>query len=239
MTIDIATLTAELRAYAPVGVSLPRDDDGTERDSTLLRWAQDAAGVINAKRGKTTVLETTITIVENQELYDLPSGARGVVGIRRGTNAPQGTTKILDVPIQGTAFGFGQFGNLPSGQEVGGALDVINRQRLERVRREDDWDLLEGQIRFLFPMVEGEKIVVRYRIVDRDLASIPDDYFELLFTYMLWKNLDWFIERNAASVSMDADHFTESGGMSNLFRRRAQLERTWTAGINSIGQEAD
>ena len=104
--------------------------------------------------------------------------------------------------------------------------------------REDDYEVFEGQIRFLFPIVDTEEVIVRYRAVDRTVTDIPDDYFELMLSYMLLKNLDWFIERNGANLSQDADAFTQDG-MSSLFRRRAQLERSWMEGLNAIGPQLD
>lgn len=240
MPLVLDDLITELKVHAPVGVSVPREPDSSDvREATIQRWAEDAAQAINSRRGKTTRLETTITVVADQELYDLPGDAREVVGLIRATNAPQGTTKVLDIPRQTQALGYGgAFGHLPTGQTISGSIDLLNRQALARTRREDDHDLHQGQLRLLFPLVAGEKIVVRYMVIDRDFTALPTDYFTLVHTYLLYQNIEWHLGKYPSNLSQDADRLVDEG-QGSLFRRRAELVRVWREGLGAIGLEAN
>jgi len=235
VTIALASLIAELKDRAPIGVEIPRDiTDNSVNEDTIERWALDAAGKINERRGKTTSKETDITLVEDQQLYDLPANCRRVTGIVRGQLSD--THETLGVPRIEPALGFGHFGSLPSGQEITPGLDVINRTRIQRLRREDTHELLEGQIRFTFPITAGEVVRVRYVEVDRTLASVPDDRFELIMVYLLERTLDRHIGRHGANISVENDSFVDEG-MATLIRQRADKQAEWIAGLNAIGPE--
>lgn len=238
MTIELAQLVQELQVHAPMGVEVPRDPDTNEvRELTIQRWAQEAARQINHRRGRTTVLETTITCVEDQQEYDLPAACRKVVRIERVAAQPRSTVEILGVPQQGPFLGFGEVGHIPSGQEISGAIDMIDRMRLQRVRREDQFSIFGGQLRLLFPIVDGEVIKVTYRAVDRTLAALPDDRFDLVMIYLQVRNLDWFIGKHA-HLSVSDDTFGDEG-MAALYRRRGELQEMWTSALNGIGPEAN
>lgn len=237
MAITKEQLLRELKQYAPVGVELPRDQATNQVDeSIIVRWAQDAAGHINNRRARTTVVETTLTLTADEQDYALPEACREVKRVERNANAPQHANTCLGIPCTGHPI-FGTGGMLPSGQGMSPALDLIARQQRTQNRREDDWELLGGQLRLLFPIVEGEVVRVRYTAIDRDYLTLPEDRFELLLTYCRWKAVDWFINRNASSVVQSGSRFGEEG-MSSLARQERQLFGEWTSGLNAIGPEA-
>lgn len=236
MAITIADLVAELKVFAPEGVELPRDiDDNEVREQTILRWAQDAAWKINEARGKTTIKQTTIETVAGQQDYALPADARTVRRIIREQLGRDST--VYDVPDQRTVIGAQPFGYLPSGQAISGALDLIGRQNLSRQRREDSYELFEGQLRLLFPIVAGETIRIEYQVVDRSLNSLPDDYFELVLTYLRWKALDWFLGKHGAGIISTGDSLADDS-MAVLNRQMHGLERQWIAALNAIQRES-
>jgi hypothetical protein len=240
MTIDFATLLSDLRDRAPIGVELPRDPDDNSINETVIEgWVDDAAQMINNRRGKTTLKETTITTTAGTAEYDLPSGCREVVAIRREHISPASTYEVLGVPPGGLpALSHGSFGFLPSGQEVDMALDVIQRTRMQRHRREDEYEFIGGQIRFLFATVDDEQIVVRYREPDRRLLSVPDDRYELIMTYLMYKALDRHLSKHSVQIAADGGDFIQ-GDMSMMLRLKMEHQSTWNSGLNAIGPEVD
>jgi hypothetical protein len=235
VTIDIDTLIAELKDRAPVGVELPRNiSTNAVNETTLARWAADAAGEINLRMKRTTIKETTITTTVDTQDYDLPANCREVVEIIRSHVSD--VYETLGIPNTPNTLAIANFGTLPSGQEVDASIDLINRGRLQRMRREDDFEQFGTQIRFLFPVDADEKIRVRYRAIDRSLATVPDDRFELVMTYMLWKTLDRHIVKHGANIAVDGDGFANQG-MAAFTRLKLDKEQEWISGLNSIGPE--
>lgn len=240
MAFTVAQILAALEIHAPVGLELPRSPDTNEVDSaTIERWVGDAAQKINDKRAKTTLKEYVLTTVADVQDYDLPSDCRTVSRITRSSLNTR--TQVLGVPIDalgGGFVGYGAFGLLPSGQEVTGSIDLINRQRAAMIKREDDWEIFGGRIRLNFPVDDGEQINVEYRAIDRNLASLPDERFDLVLTYCLVKNLEWYIQRHAISVVQTGDSLTQNS-LAAMIRIKADMEAAWVAGLNSIQREAN
>jgi hypothetical protein len=238
MTIAIQSLIDDLRVHAPMGIELPRNPDDNKVNVTVItRWAQDAAGALNGARGATTLKETTITTTADVQDYALPADCRSVVKIQRGFDAPAVSGVVLDVPIaQGPFLGYGNFGNLPSGQEISPAIDLINRQRLVRNRREDQWEMFGGQLRLEFPTVDGEQIRVTYNAIDRSLASLPDDYFTPLLIYLRWQTLEWYVQKYGVAIAQDGDRLT-SDRVAVLNRQARVLEERWQGFLNGLTPE--
>lgn len=237
MTIAIADLISELKINAPVGLEIPRDPTtDAESTATMTRWAQDAAQQINERRNKTTLKETFITLVEGQTDYALPSGCRMVDRIDR-RHATVQSSEILGIPTQRYSYGLGPFGTLPTGQEISPAIDHINRSRLTITEREDEYSLIGGLIRFLFPIEDGEDVKVVYREIDRDYAEVGDDRFTMLVEYMVFQNIDWYLNKHGVGFAQDHDTFGREA-TAVLFRRRQELHGKWLANLNAIGPEA-
>lgn len=238
MAIELDKLVKALKQHAPLGTELPRDPDTNEVDEeTIERWAQDAAGNINARRSRTTLKEAEITLVAGQQDYDLPDDAREVVRVDRGRDAPGRALTTLDIPLTSPAILTPAFmGSLPSGQEISPALDLIARQRLTQARREDDFELMDGGLRVLFDFAEGEIVRVRYKVIDRDFTGLGEDRFETILTYLRWKALDWYINKNAAG-SVGGDR-AASDAIATLTRQERQLFGEWTTALGGIGPEA-
>lgn len=235
MTITLTALTKSLKMQSPTGIELPRDPERNDvHMPTIQRWVEDACGLLNAARRRTTLKETTITITADVQDYELPDAAREVVRIDRDADAPSNNTRILDIPFAQPPFlGYGSFGSLPSGQEISPAIDLINRQRVVRNRREDSWQMFDGQIRFLFPCTEGEKVRVTYRVIDRSLANLPDDYYSHVLLYLRIQNLEFYLERNSAQIVSDGDRLLPDR-IASLTRTKFDLATQWTGVLNSI-----
>ena len=237
MSISLSTLIDELKDRAPIGVEVPRRvSDNEVNEDTIERWAKDAAGQINKRRGKTTRKETTITTVKDQQEYDLPSDCRRVTGIIRSHVSD--VHELLNVPTQSFALGVAHFGQIPSGQEITGSLDVIHRNRMNRMKREDEFEHIGAQVRLLFIVQASEEIRLIYEAVDRSLSSVPEDRFELVMTYLLFKTIDRHIARNAANIVVDGDSLANDG-MTVLVGQKLDKEREWVTGLNMIGPEVD
>lgn len=242
MAITIEDLIDLLSTYSPQGIDLPRDTDTNDPHTSLITsWAQDGAGAINARRGKTTCLETDITLVADQQEYDLPSNCREVIKIIRLTTGGTHVNEVLGVPIdfRGGLYpsNFG-YGCLPSGQEISPSIDLLSRQRASQLDREDDFELYAGQIRFLFPIIADEIVRVKYRAVDRSIASVPDDYKMLLLAYLRYQNLNWWLTKHGASLAIDGDRTVTLPQTALNAMRRAAMEE-WNSGLNAIGSEAN
>lgn len=237
MSVDLDTLIDELKDRCPVGVELPRSSSTNAISTTVIeRWAKDAAGEINKRRRKTTRQETNITTVANTQEYDLPAECRKVIEIIRSHVAD--TYETLGVPNQSHTLGLANFGSLPSGQEVSASLDLINRQRVNRMRREDAWEHVGTQIRLMFAIQANEVIRVIYEVVDRTLASVPADRFELVMTYLLLRTLDRHIGRQGANIIVTGDSLA-TDAMTVLNGQKLQKQDEWTTGLNRIGPEVD
>ena len=237
MSVSLTTLIAELEDRAPIGVELPRIVDTHEiNEDVIERWAKDAAGEINKRRRKTTRKETEITTTENQQEYDLPDDCRRVTNIIRAHSSD--TYEILGVPQHGDALGVASFGTIPTGQEISGSIDLINRQKLGRMKREDGFEHIGTQVRLLFVVQAAEKVRVIYEAVDRSLESVPEDRFELVMTYLVFRTLDRHLGRNSVNIVADGDSLaTES-----LTAMRGQMltkQDEWFSGLNMIGPEVD
>ena len=238
MSINIDSLVASLQSHAPIGVEVPRLVDSNDIDEdTITRWAEDAAQTINERRGKTTLKEVVLTMVADTTEYDLPSDCREVKRIVRRHATVQSST-ILGIPSQGINLGMGPYGTLPTGQEVTPSIDAINRGRLVNTAREDEFELIGGQIRMLFPIEAGEEIKVRYTAVDRSFENLSDDRYTMILDYILIQNLDWFFGVHGTGLAQDGDSFGQTQ-TSVLFRRKRDLEERWLAALNSIGPEAN
>lgn len=223
--------------YAPIGVDVPRDPTTSAIDTvTIDRWSSDAAKKINAQRRVTTQFETEITLVADQQLYSLPTGARDPITVMRKRNSLSAIDDPLSLELRQPIY-HSPFGVLPTGQEVDPALDLIQRQNQTRVRREDDFELSGTKIRLLFPIVAGEKVVVKYQKPDLTLASVPSDYFELILTYMRYMLLDWFISTRGAGVAVVGTSLSGSNDIMALQRTKQDLWGTWVSGVNAIGPE--
>ena len=237
MAVDLDTLIDELKDRCPVGVELPRSAATNVISRAVIeRWAKDAAGDINKRRAKTTRKETNITTVADTQEYDLPAECRKVVNIIRSHVAD--TYETLGVPNQRQLLGIVDFGSLPSGQQVTASLDLISRQRLTRMQREDEWEHVGAQIRFMFPIQAGEVIRVIYQVVDRTLASVPADRFELVMAYLLLRTLDRHIGRQGANIVVTGDSLA-TDAMTVLNGQKLQKQDEWTTGLNRIGPEVD
>lgn len=235
MAIDIDILIDELVAYAPNGVELPKNpDDNQIRTETLTRWAEEGSRKINERRQKTTIKETTISLVEDTQEYDLPSDCRDVINVKR----QHSTSSVLDVPVAANVFGLRYGVMLPSGQQVDAGLDLINRQQLAREQCEDDYEIFGGKLKLLFPIDAAEDIIVRYRAISASLDTIPDDYFNKLLTYMRFRLLDWYVGRHGVNISQDGSVFGQEAVVSYRAMRN-DLERQWLSELNSIGAEAN
>lgn len=237
MAILLDDLITSLKIQSPLGSELPRDQTTNQiHIPTVERWAFDAAAAINEKRARTTLLEADITIIADQQEYDLPDGCRSVVKITRQVGLGFTDREVLEIPSQNQ---FGLAGCFPSGQSISPATDLIARQQLTRAHREDDFELIGATIRFLFVGDAGEVVKISYRVVDRTLASVPADRYELVLTYMQMKTIDWFIGKyGSGGIVVNHDRISADSG-SELIRRRAELDRDWTAGLNSIPREVN
>lgn len=245
MALDFDTLLRRLKISAPVGMELPRDPDNNAiAEDVIAVWADDGAEKINERRGRTTLKETTVTTVDGVQDYTLPTDCRLVEGIIRNQLAPASGSTILGIPVTAAGMpvpplGMGQlYGMLPSGQEISPALDLINRQRLSAMRRENQWEIIGGVIRLLFPIVGGETLVIRYRAVDRTYADFGSDKLEPLVTYLLWKNMDWFLSKHAISVVQDGARLGVEG-MAAMTRQKLDLESRWTTYLNGLPKEVN
>lgn len=235
MPLSIDLLIDELQVHAPTGVELPRDQDNQVRTITLQRWAEEAARRINERRETTTVLETTIAVVAGQDEYDLPAQAREVLGVTRqhGTRVAEDLIEVSGQPI----LGYAPYGEIPSGQQVDASLDLVGRLSLARVIREDDFELIGGKLRLLFPLTAGENLVVTYRAIDGSLDSVPEDYFDKVLLYMRFRLLDWYVGVHGVNVAQDGAGFGIES-MMNFRRLRDDLKRDWITELNSITREA-
>lgn len=238
-SITVAALIESLKIHAPTGVELPRDPDTNGvHEPTITRWVQEAAKKINERRGVTTILETEITTVRDQQDYTLPVGTRRVKQIVRGRYAPTNVNSVLGVPINAAGLSLPmQIGSvLPSGQYVDSSLDLISRQQSQRARREDEWEVFEGKIRLHFPTVDDEVIRVRYEKIDTDVSVLPVDYFDTVLLYLRYMTLDWFLAKNPLSISQQGDSFNDAG-MSALVRAKLDLHSRWITTLNTLGPE--
>jgi len=239
MALDLNELIDALKIHSPDGVEIPRNqDDNQPHEPTIARWAADAAQAINAKRGRTTSLETTITTVDGTTDYAMPTGCREITRIRRDHGTTGGPREVAGIPVNAYMSGMVPFGTLPSGQQMSASLDFLNRQQLGAVQREDTFELRGEKVRFLFPIRDGEQIIVRYEVVDRDLESIPEDRFELVLAYLKMKNLKWFIDKQGAAIAVDGDRLAGDSIMV-LMRRMRDLDNEWTEGLNAIQAEVE
>lgn len=245
MALDFDTLLRHLKIRCPVGMELPRDpSNNTIAEDIIAVWADDGAEQINERRGRTTLKETTITTVESVQTYTLPTDCRIVEGIIRNQLAPASGNTILGIPVTAAGMpvppiGLGMlYGQIPSGQEISPSLDLINRQRLSAMRREDQWEIISGAIRFLFPIIAGEGIVLRYRAVDRSYDTFGSDKIEPLVGYLLFKNMDWYLSKNAISVVQDGSRLGVDG-MAAMTRQKLDLEARWNVYLNNLPKEVN
>lgn len=230
MTIALDNIIAEMKMYSPEGVSLPRNPaDNEVAEETIERWAEDAAQAINERRGITTLKEMVITTQAGVQEYSVADNTREVVKIER-QHARRPSAGLCDST---------PFSALPTGQLISfhPSLDVIARQNAARTVREDDWEMFEGRIRFLFPTADGEKIRVTYRTIDRSLENVPEDRFSLVLTYCLWQNINWYVGKYGASIVQDGDRMGMEP-LTALQRLARQLEHQWNNGLGGITSEA-
>jgi hypothetical protein len=237
MAINIADLITELKINAPSGVEIPRTDLNAEATSVMTRWAEDAAQKINERRGVTTMLETIITLVADTTDYSLPAACQTVHSIQRErSESPR--IEVLGIPVSADSI-MGPIPNgfLPNGQSVTPSIDRIRRTNLQHIVREDQFEMIGGKIRFLFDIVAGEDVKVKYSAIDRSLANLGDDRFTMILNYMIVENIDYFIGRYGASISVDGDHFG-ADTIPALYRLRAERHGKWISELNSIAPEA-
>lgn len=242
MALTTEAMVELLEVYSPQGVSIPRDvDTNSPHLPTIEAWIADAAGAINTRRGKTTIKEVDITLLDGEQEYTIPADAREIIRIIRLTTGGTHTNEVLGVPIdfRGGIYpsNFG-YGCLPSGQEISPSIDLLSRQRASQLDREDDFELYAGQIRFLFPIIADEVVRVKYRAVDRSLESVPDDYQMLILAYLRYQNLSWWLTKHGATIAIDGDRTVALPQTALNAMRRSAMEE-WNTGLNAIGSEAN
>lgn len=236
MPITNADLIDALKIYAPLGVTLPKDPDTNAiHTATIDRWISKAVADIQNRRQILTREETLITMVAEQQDYDLPPDARDVVEIQRNL----GTTidDLLGVPEAGVNIGAIPSGTLPSGQDISGAIDFIVNQRRTRVDQENDWMMFNGKIRFLFPINEGGVVKVIYRRFDDTIDDLPIDLFETILLFLRYSNLDWYIGKYATVQQVDGAD-AKQASIVPLQSERDRLKREWRSRLEAIPASA-
>lgn len=200
----------------------------------LTRWAQQAAMRINERRGVTTRKETTITTTEGVQEYALPSTAVRVIEIRRQRYAPNTGARVLGVPVSDPIGGLLS----PLGRGVlSGSMDVIRRQQLAHVHRENEYELIGGMLRFTFPTVDSESITVVYMAVDTDFTALDKDrFFDLVLMYLRIQALDSGLQRRHGTPIVDGDSLTEETQIAVL-RQMRDLEGRFNATVEGLGPE--
>lgn len=207
-----------------------RPDNSDEDDALITGWFGDGASIINGRIGTTTQVSTTITLVEGQADYDLPGSWRRLTQV---IPVRPGVTQVLGVPVNIDTVG--AMGYLPSGQEITPGMDMINR--IHRAQADDEVTygcrLFAGKLRVEFRFSAGDQIRVEGLKSNRNVEDVPEDYWDLLVTYVRLQSIEAQIPILAATAATDGSGMQQRA-LGQLNAHRNVLLSKWRAGVAGI-----
>jgi hypothetical protein len=213
------------RNQLPVGLA--------QNDEVAELWIEDAAEKINARRQKTTLKETSISLVEDTYTYDLPDDCQRVSDVILETdnlqqqylpNFPEETLPSLTP---------GSFGTLPTGQQVNASIDLIVRQRGTRAVREVQWRILAGRLVIDFLPVEEKSIKVIYMAEDRTVEDVPKRHWIPITKKCRAEAIGVFLGELAFRGDAVGDALIRTN-VDALRREKRDLEREWEEHLAGI-----
>lgn len=196
----------------------------------------DAAAAIAARRRKTTIKETELTLEADTYVYELPDDAVQVVSVVLAGDEVSGREILPEFPRE--SFGLRGQSRLPTGQSISQSVDLILRQNRRTRDREVRWRLESGSLVLDFNPTDGRKLRVVYRAEDRSVEAIPERHWQAIANYCRFQALGVSIERAIQTGDFTGDSLLRQN-ISALREARHDLESQWNHHLATISPEVD
>lgn len=210
---------------------LPKDNE------LVTHWIEDATEEIQGRRRKTTMIEVDFPLLADTQVYDLPADCVQVHDlVVQGQELNPRRGIFQGFPLQ--AYAGQPYGMLPNGQRVTGSVDLIQRMDATRETREYSWRVEGTTLVLDRDLGEARNARLIYIARDRDPATLPKKYWELIATYVCFKACAMAILKASAEGDFNAEAMMRMN-LEAIRKQKDDYEGEWKRKLSAISTEAD